>query len=164
MSTDTLATLFQYKQWIDSETLRAIATVEAAAYAENHRLVHRLMNHIYVVDSIFKANLTGQSHGYTALNTPETPTTDELMAAMTACADWYIQYVRTMRAVDLTKIITFRFVDGGLGEMSVIDMLNHVLLHGTYHRGAVGWLLSQSGVTPPKDVLTVFLRDHHHKG
>ena len=45
MSTDTLATLFQYKQWIDSETLRAITTVEAAAYAENHRLVHRLMNH-----------------------------------------------------------------------------------------------------------------------
>lgn len=52
MNTDILATLFQYKQWSDSETLRAIATVEAAAYAENHRLVHRLMNHIYVVDSV----------------------------------------------------------------------------------------------------------------
>ena len=83
---------------------------------------------------------------------------------MTACTDWYIQYVGTMRAVDLTEIITFRFVDGGRGEMSVIDMLNHVLFHGTYHRGAVGWLLSQSGATPPKDVLTVFLRDHHNKG
>ncbi|HIH6552024.1 TPA: DinB family protein, partial [Klebsiella michiganensis] len=26
-----------------------------------------------------------------------------------------------------------------------------------------GWLLSESGVTPPKDVLTVFLRDHNHE-
>ncbi len=47
--------------------------------------------------------------------------------------------------------------------MKVINMLNHVLFHGTYHRGAVGWPLSESGVPPPKDVLTVLLRDHNHE-
>lgn len=48
--------------------------------------------------------------------------------------------------------------------MKARDMLNHVLFHGTYHRGAVGWLLSECGITPPKDVFTVFLRDHNHQG
>lgn len=62
----------------------------------------------------------------------------------------------------LSEIIKFRFVDGGYGEMEAADMLNHVLFHGTYHRGAVRWMLSETGVTPPKDVLTVFLRDHNH--
>ncbi|HHA1315345.1 TPA: DinB family protein, partial [Enterobacter kobei] len=52
---------------------------------------------------------------------------------------------------------------GGYGEMKAGDMLNHVLFHGSYHRGAVGWMLSETGITPPKDVLTVFLRDHHHE-
>ncbi|HDC4560390.1 TPA: diguanylate cyclase, partial [Enterobacter kobei] len=52
---------------------------------------------------------------------------------------------------------------GGYGEMKAGDMLNHVLFHGSYHRGAVGWMLSETGIAPPKDVLTVFLRDHHHE-
>ena len=85
------------------------------------------------------------------------------LRTMTECTDWYIQHVNSMSPVDLAETIKFQFVDGGPGEMKAVDMLNHVLFHGTYHRGAVGWLLSESGVTPPKDVLTVFLRDHNHE-
>jgi uncharacterized damage-inducible protein DinB len=46
-------------------------------------------------------------------------------------------------------------------------MLLHVAMHGSYHRGAVGRILSQHGVAPPRDVLTGFLhqsqpeRRHH---
>ena len=162
MGADQVVTLFKYKQWIDAETLQAIERVDTSVYAHKHHLMLRLMNHIYVVDMIFRANISGQKHGYTALNTPETPSADELLSKMTECTDWNIQYVSTMSAVDFSHSIEFRFVDGGKGEMKALDMLNHVLFHGTYHRGAVGWLLSECGVTPPKDVLTVFLRDHNH--
>ncbi len=162
MSTDKIATLFRYKRWIDSETLQAIKRVDVSANAEKRHLTLRLMNHIYVVDMIFRANITGQKHDYTALNTPETPSADELLTKMTECTEWYIQHVASMIPADLEETIKFQFVDGGQGEMKAVDMLNHVLFHGTYHRGAVGWLLSESGITPPKDVLTVFLRDHNH--
>ncbi|HIF6300143.1 TPA: DinB family protein [Klebsiella michiganensis] len=163
MGTDKIATLFRYKRWIDIETLQAIKRIDASANAEKRHLTLRLMNHIHVVDMIFRANITGQKHPYTALNTPETPSADELLRTMTECTDWYIQHVNAMSSVDLAETINFQFVDGGPGEMKAVDMLNHVLFHGTYHRGAVGWLLSESGVTPPKDVLTVFLRDHNHE-
>lgn len=159
---EQIITLLKYKRWIDFETLAAISRVDASAYPEKHRLTLRLMNHIYVVDQIFKANMTGQQHGYTALNTPETPSAEELQTKMAACTDGYIQRVKQMTEAELSETITFQFVDGGAGKMKAVDMLNHVLFHGTYHRGAVGWLLSEVGVTPPKDVLTVFLRDHHH--
>ncbi|WP_347113049.1 DinB family protein [Leclercia sp. S52] len=162
MSTDKIATLFRYKRWIDSETLQAIKRVDVSANAEKRHLTLRLMNHIYVVDMIFRANITGQKHDYTALNTPETPSPDELLTKMTECTEWYIQHVDSMTPADLVEAIKFQFVDGGQGEMKAVDMLNHVLFHGAYHRGAVGWLLSESGITPPKDVLTVFLRDHNH--
>jgi len=66
-----------------------------------------------------------------------------------------------MIPADLAETIKFQFVDGGQGEMKAVDMLNHVLFHGTYHWGAVGWLLSESNVTPPQDVVSVFLRDHN---
>ncbi len=162
MGTDKIITLFKYKRWIDMETLLAMKRIDVSAHAERHHLTLRLMNHIHVVDMIFRANMTSQKHCYTALNTPETPSADELMVKMTECTDWYIQHVNSMSSVDLSETIKFLFVDGGYGEMNAADMLNHVLFHGTYHRGAVGWLLSESGVTPPKDVLTVFLRDHNH--
>lgn len=32
--------------------------------------------------------------------------------------------------------------------MKAMDMLNHVLFHGSYHRGAVGWMLSANGNYP----------------
>lgn len=164
MGMDSIVTLFKYKRWIDTETLRAINRVDTAVNADKHHLMLRLMNHIHVVDMIFRANITGQNHGYTALNTPETPSGDELLSKMAECTDWYLQHVSAMSTVDLSETIKFRFVDGGCGEMKARDMLNHVLFHGTYHRGAVGWLLSEYGITPPKDVFTVFLRDHNHQG
>lgn len=58
-------------------------------------------------------------------------------------------------------MIQFRFVDGSDGDMKAVDMLNHALFHGAYHRGTVGWVISESGIIPSKDVLTVFLRDHN---
>lgn len=161
MSTETIVTLFKYKRWMDTETLQAIKSVDTLVNAEKHRLMLRLMNHIHVVDMIFSANITGQKHGYTALNTPETPSADELLTKMTECTDWFVQHVNTMNTADLSETRKFLFVDGGHGEMKAVDMLNHVLFHGTYHRGAVGWLLSECGVIPPKDVVTVFLRDHN---
>lgn len=162
MDKDTLVTLLKFKRWIDSETLKAIKAINESTYAEKRHLMLRLMNHIYVVDRIFRANISGQQHGYTALNTPETPSVDELEVKMHDCINGYIQHVSAMTPADLGKTIKFSFVDGGEGEMTAIDMLNHMLFHGTYHRGAVGWLVSECGGVAPKDVLTVFLRDHHH--
>jgi uncharacterized damage-inducible protein DinB len=69
--------------------------VDTLANADKHHLMLRLMNHVYVVDMIFRANITGQKHQYTALNTPETPTADELLTKMFECTEWYIQQVGT---------------------------------------------------------------------
>ena len=142
MGTETIITLLRYKRWIDIETLQAIKKIDASVNAEKRHLTLRLMNHIHVVDMIFRANIIGQKHSYTALNTPETPSADELLVTMTECTDWYIQHVDSMSPIQLTETIKFQFVDGGYGEMKAVDMLNHVLFHGTYHRGAVVWLLS----------------------
>nr|WP_323641060.1 DinB family protein [Pectobacterium polonicum] len=120
----------------------------------------RLMNHIHVVDKIFQANLTGVSHGFTALNTPDTPSCDELRYTMISYDEWFINYIDQADEITFSQDIYFNFVDGNPGCMKKIDMLNHVVLHGTYHRGAVGWLLSECKIVPPKDVLTVFVRDH----
>lgn len=148
MDKDTVVTLLKYKRWIDLATLQAIRAIDGTVHGEKRHLTIRLMNHIHVVDMIFRANLRGRPHGYTALNTPETPTVDELETAMTACTDEYIQYVSAMTPADFHERIAFKFVDGGDGNMTAMEMLNHMLFHGAYHRGAVDWMIGECGGVP----------------
>ncbi|MNE58580.1 DinB family protein [compost metagenome] len=56
-----------------------------------------------------------------------------------------------------TYEISFNFVDGDKGQMSREEMLLHLVTHGGYHRGAIGRILVQCGITPPRDTLTAFL-------
>lgn len=159
MDKQTLIKLLAYKRWADTATLEAIKRIDPASSAKEHHLMLRLMNHIYVVDRIFRANMAGRPHGYQALNTPETPTAEALITAFRESTDEYIAFITTLSEDEFGKVIRFTFVDGGEGEMRLMDMVNHILFHGTYHRGAVGWLIQSSGGVAPKDVLTVFLRD-----
>jgi uncharacterized damage-inducible protein DinB len=41
--------------------------------------------------------------------------------------------------------------------MSRQEMLTHVVTHGSYHRGEIGRILAQIGVTPPWDTFAVHL-------
>lgn len=159
MPSSTLLSLFRYKAWADGELLDALATLDAAQYGEAHHTTLRIFNHIHVVDAIFKANLLGESHGFSATNTPETPTLAMLRSAIGKLDAWYLDYLADLSQADGEAVLSFNFVDGDRGQMSRAEMLLHLVTHGGYHRGAIGRILVQCGVTPPRDTLTTFL--HH---
>ena len=157
MSNSTLHSLFRYKAWADGELLDALATLDPQQYAEAHHTCLRIFNHIHVVDAIFKANLLGESHGFSATNTPETPTLAELRTAIGELDGWYLDYVAGLSQADGEAVLSFNFVDGDKGQMNRAEMLLHLVTHGGYHRGAIGRILVQCGITPPRDTLTAFL-------
>lgn len=157
MPSSTLLSLFRYKAWADGELFDALATLDTAQYGEAHHTALRIFNHIHVVDAIFKANLLGERHGFTATNTPQTPTLAALRSAISKLDDWYLDYVAGLSQADGEAVLSFNFVDGGQGQMSRAEMLLHLVTHGGYHRGAIGRILVQCGITPPRDTLTTFL-------
>ncbi|ELB2794072.1 DinB family protein [Aeromonas hydrophila] len=157
MPNSTLLSLFRYKAWADGELLDALATLDAVQDGEAHHTALRIFNHIHVVDAIFKANLLGESHGFSATNTPETPTLAILRSAISKLDAWYLDYVAGLSQADGEAVLSFNFVDGDKGQMSRAEMLLHLVTHGGYHRGAIGRILVQCGITPPRDTLTTFL-------
>ena len=157
MSHSTLHSLFRYKAWADGELLDALAPLDPQLHPEAHHNALRIFNHIHVVDAIFKANLLGESHGFSATNTPETPTLAALRSSVTALDNWLVDYVATLSPQKGATPLSFRFVDGDRGQMSREEMLLHLVTHGGYHRGAIGRILVQCGITPPRDTLTTFL-------
>ena len=157
MSNSTLHSLFRCKAWADGELLDALATLDPQLHPEAHHNALRIFNHIHVVDAIFKANLLGESHGFSATNTPETPTLAALRSSVTALDNWLVEYVTAMSPQEGSTPLSFRFVDGDRGQMSREEMLLHLVTHGGYHRGAIGRILVQCGISPPRDTLTTFL-------
>lgn len=152
-----LLTLFEYKAWANQELFHLMGTVSADTHARELHDAIRILNHIHVVDQIFAANMQSQSHGFTALNTPDTPALDALHQRVAKTDQWFLDYLDQQPDTSFGDEIHFTFVDGKPGSMSRGEMLLHVATHGNYHRGAVGRILFQIGVQPPRDTLTVHL-------
>jgi uncharacterized damage-inducible protein DinB len=154
MSRSLLKTLFDYKAWANVELFDVFSTVTSET--DLHAAI-RTMNHIYVVDRIFRAHLLGEAHGYETTNTKATPTLASLRAAVLETDSWYQQYVGSLDEEALAGKLQFKFTDGDMGLMSREEMLMHVITHGGYHRGNVGQVLKNISVSPPRDILTKFL-------
>jgi uncharacterized damage-inducible protein DinB len=157
MTTSLLQSLYDHKAWADDELLTRLRDLDAEAHAQDRHTAVRILNHIHVVDRLFEAQLQRRPLPFSATNTPETPTLDALHAAVRDTDRWYQQQIGTLSADALTERIEFHFTDGQPGCMSREEMLLHVAMHGSYHRGAVGRILAQHGIAPPRDLLTRFL-------
>lgn len=160
---ETVKRLIGYKVWADELTFSAVRSLpegEATKVRKTRfkNMVYTL-NHVYVIDDIFKAHLEGTSHSYTARNTATCPSLEVLWQSVKTINQWYVDYANSSSEKELMDIVNFQFVDGEEGAMSRYEMLLHVVNHGTYHRGLVSDMMYQVPMVPPTNDLTVYLRD-----
>ncbi|TJZ73205.1 DinB family protein [Chitiniphilus eburneus] len=156
MSFTTLQSLFAYKAWANRELFELLATL-SPTHAEQLHVCIRTLNHIYVVDRIFRAHLSDESCPFDATNTQDTPSLSQLRSDVETTDAWYASYVATLTGPALSEVLTFTFTDGDTGRMSREEILLHVITHGGYHRGNVGQVLKPIAVAPPRDIYTKFL-------
>ena len=154
---NTIKSLFAQKSWANNELFNALAAVPLAEHAESIRTAVRTLNHIYIVDKIFRAHLLDEPHGYKATNTDATPELDELQFTVAEIDSWYAIYVSNLPSDKLSESVSFVFTDGDTGTMSREEILLHVITHGAYHRGNVGQILKSLSIAPPRDLYTKFL-------
>ena len=156
MPTQTLKSLFAYKAWANRELFALLASLPAE-HSEPLQTCTRTLNHIYVVDRIFRSHLAAESRPFDATNTKETPSLAQLRADVEATDAWYVNYVAALTTSACAEMLDFTFTDGDRGCMSREEILLHVVTHGGYHRGNVGQVLKSISVAPPRDLYTKFL-------
>ena len=154
---NTIRSLFAHKSWANNELFNLLSTVASEQHAAAVHTATRTLNHLHVVDRIFRAHLLGEGHGYTATNTEATPELGELQFLVAETDAWFESYASAVCAAQLSDSISFRFTDGDAGTMTREEMLLHVVTHGSYHRGNVGQILKSISVAPPRDLYTRFL-------
>ena len=146
---DTLQRMVRYKAWSNDELLAALKRLDDGGYLRGRlilRTARRVLNHTYVVDQIFAANLKRMEHGYKSANTAQLPKLEDLSEAIRSSDRWYLDYVAGLDQAQLAESIDFSFSNGAPGRMTREEMLMHIAMHGDYHRGQVGLLLTKNPI------------------
>ncbi|WP_129793072.1 DinB family protein [Sphingosinicella sp. CPCC 101087] len=161
MATCPYRTLMRYKRWATND-LNAVIAANVDRLGESDRLlIRRLLDHIQTVDEIFSHVLEGREPVHAAPRSAELPEFETLARNARTTAAWYADYADALTPERRDEAIDFRFSSGAPGRMTRGEMLLHVAMHGTYHRGNVGVLLHKNGVEPPQDRITDFLESAH---
>jgi uncharacterized damage-inducible protein DinB len=166
--------LARYNAWANKLIFDAVAALPAGEAAKPRQtlfknMVHTL-NHNYVIDLIFQAHLESRPHGYGARNTPDHPPLAELWRDQQELDAWYVAWSDRVAPAQLDELVSFTFIGGGEGRMTRLQILTHLVVHTSYHRGFVADLFYQVPARPPTTDLTVYLRDahgddsHHRRG
>lgn len=97
----SLKMLTCYKAWANEITFSTVAALPDGETTKERptrfkNMVHTL-NHVYVIDCVFRAHLEGKPHHYTARNTPTHPPLQELWEAVRAVDQWDIDVYRLCR-------------------------------------------------------------------
>jgi len=163
---DRLLMLVSYRAWanvIAYDGVEAIPVEELLKpRATTFGNILMTLNHIWVVDDIFRHHLEGRRHAYAFRNTEEIPSLAELRRRAGEMDNWLIEQVRGWSEKDRAEVVNFEFVGGGDGAMTRDEIALHLVNHATYHRGFVGDMLKQVPYFWPANDLTVFLRDVWH--
>ncbi len=148
---------FAYKRWAMQRTLEAIRAVDARVFSASVAFARQQLNHIVIVEELFRARLLGEASPHAATNSVEVPSLEALAMRLEASDQWYAAHLAALAPAQWDQALRFRFADGRDGCMTRREILFHVLNHATYHRGAIGHALDRAGVPHPADTYTVFI-------
>lgn len=153
------AQLIDIKRWADRGLCDVVGQNLDRLPDEEASIMLRILDHIHVVDRIFQHHLQGSPHGFQAARSDVMPDFQALATSMREVDDWYGAYVGSLAESDFEEPVDFVFTSGKPARMRRGEIILHVCLHGTYHRGNAGAVLQLKGLTPSRDAITDFLED-----
>jgi len=149
--------LVSYKRWADRGLCDVVTRNLDRLTDKDAQTVRRILDHFHVVDRIFQHHLQGLPHTFQGARSEVIPDLQALARGVREVDDWYASYVDSLAESDFEQSVDFAFTNGTPASMRRGEIILHVCLHATYHRGNAGVVLQQSGITPNDDRVTDFL-------
>jgi len=153
----------RFKNWSNELGFTALQKLPTEELTKHRQTTFKnilgTLNHIYVVEDIFKAHLKGQKHSYKRLSASIIPTLDEIMTQQRIMDQWYLDYARSLSEDQLHEKVSFQFQDGTDGLMSRLEILTHIVTHDTFHKGFVNEMVYKVPTNMPNNDYPVFVRE-----
>ena len=157
MICQTYSQLIEIKRWADRGLYDVVSRNFERLTNEDASIMLRIFDHMHAVDRIFQHHLQGLPHTFKAPRSEELPELQAIADSVREVDDWYASYVGSLAEKDFEQAVDFAFTSGKSARMRRGEIILHVCLHGTYHRGNAGAVLQLKGITPSRDSITDFL-------
>lgn len=119
--------------------------------AQGEAHLTRLISHIYLAEQVWFQRIHGEEVDKDVFRTR---TQDGLRGLMTRHESRFAE----VAAGDLNRVVAFRRFDGEALELTVQEILLHLITHGAHHRGQMAASASQSQFAPPRTDYIAFSR------
>jgi uncharacterized damage-inducible protein DinB len=154
-----LRTLVDYNYWARDRTLAAVDPLSPEQYSRDlgnsFRSIHDTLVHMYSAEWIWLTRWQGESPTEPI---PSNRFADlaELSAAWRELEGQLRGFVDGLDDVRIAAVMDYRLLSGQPGRSAFWQMLQHLVNHGTYHRGQVTTMLRQLGAQAPKSTDMIF--------
>ena len=163
MTPDEVRTLFDYNTWANHRSLDAAAQLSPEQFTKplgsSFSSVRDTLVHICGAEWIWHERFEGRSPS----SIPDLASIQTVEALRT---HWLPQearllaYVQKLAQADLNRVIEYKTLNFGMYSNPLWQSMQHVVNHGTYHRGQITTMLRQLGAKPTLTDLMHFYREH----
>ncbi len=145
--------LFQHMNWADDQVLQLLNHSPAA----RHPSILRLFSHLLAAERVWLLRLRGEN----SVSHPIWPelTLEEINELAAMNTSTYAQFLAELGEKDLAVEVTYTNSQGVPFSTPVSEILTHVALHGSYHRGQTAAAVRASGEDPVNTDYIRFVRE-----
>jgi uncharacterized damage-inducible protein DinB len=151
MTPKEMGALYDYNDWANRRVLDSCAALTPEQFTQDLRSsfpsVRDTLAHILGAEWIWLERWNGRSPASLPPGT-EYPDLASLRARWDVLGAELLDFVSEVTASELEQVVEYRNLKGKNFTYPLGVMLQHVVNHGSYHRGQVATLLRQLGATP----------------
>ena len=152
--------LYSYDRWANARILDAVSCLTEEQFTmdmkSSHGSVRDTLAHILAAEWIWLERWNGVSPK-ALLNPSAFPTVDALRERWSEVERGYNEFIERVTDDSLDKVITYTNTKGEDWSYPLVQMLQHVMNHSSYHRGQVTTMLRQLGEKGVTVDLLVFM-------
>jgi len=162
MSPEDMRQLYDYNAWANRRSLEAASSLTHGqfthALGSSFSSVRDTLAHIYGAEWIWLERFQGRSPS-------SLPQADQFPDLAGLKATWLehevrlLTFVRGLTQADLDRVMEYKTLKFGVYRNPLWQSMQHLVNHGSYHRGQVTTLLRQLGAKPLLSDLMHFYRE-----
>lgn len=161
MNHGDLRLLLEFNYWARDRVFQAVGQLTPEQYARDlgnsFKSVRDTLVHVYSAEWVWYTRWMGESPT-APLSVDKYPDLATLQSAWRELEGQIRSFVDGLDEPGITRVFEYRLLSGQPGKSPFWQMLQHVVNHGSYHRGQVTTMLRQLGVAPAKstDLITFY--------
>ena len=148
MNIEDVRLLYEFNAWANNRIIEACASLTPEQFtrdlASSFRSVRDTLAHIYGAEWLWLERWHGRIPSALP-SADDFPNLDSLQQRLAKMDRNLVDYVASLSADDLQRVVPYRTTAGVAQAQPVWQMLQHLTNHSTYHRGQVATLLRQLG-------------------